>query len=1082
MLRHDDIDTDIGQMRIPSRSQIGPASDSTTLRPAGLDAQNLRMRAVSLIRLPAAWFVASVALAHAVWADSDLKTLLDTHCVDCHNADTTEGEFDLTSILRGEIDAESRGRVFVRMHARVAAGEMPPPDASEITADEQTALATTLSAELDRLAELLRDDPGVVAMTRLTPYEYRNVIRDLSEGVVDDAGRFLPNEGGAGEGFANVGAAQTMTLAQYEKYLDAARDALRHVRVYPVEANDSRVDWRSYPRTAVDAPVAARTELVDEIISWHVAQQQKWGAEHRTALADQLGFNHAAYLEAAHRFHHRTDDSEGVASHASIAIDPTDADSERVALAPAALRKWYEILTTADSSSPHVVWATQWRELVQNTSLNGATLRNRCLAIIAGTDKIEIETEDYAPPYEISFHEAKEEVLEAARTEGRWPFRIDIGDAEELFLVVTSAGDGNRGEYAAWRAGRFIFRDGHSEPWQDAVTVVGANSGNTYAFGFDGEKSNTLPPDAIGAKPPGALKFRVPDDAIVFEVDLTLDENRTQKASIQALVLKEKPPRTSYIRGRYVFGGKKRPISAGAKLKEEQERALRRRNVSEANFTKIGLNAERNVFADWTRTPIEAIGGPWPDHQEDKLEPQYPYHYTVGEVLKNATESDLAELTRLERRLASLANKRDEQDVVANARAVIEPFATRAWRRSVTNGELASLVKLFESSRASGLSFDSSVKSSFLGVLASPHFLFRTFEPARPASTAGETVPLSSQSIASRLSFLLWASLPDHELRQLAEQDRLRDPIILRQQARRMLRDERARSLATDFATQLWGYGDFENFTNPDEKRFPEFTPELRRDMLAEVEALHIDVFQNNRPLTDLLACDDLYATKSLAALYGLDIATRGRQQPIAIAAPPERGGLATTALFLTKTSLPLRTSPVQRGTWVIETLLGRHLPNPPADVPSLSEDATNDAGETIREQLARHRADASCAACHDKIDPIGLSLESFDPIGRLRQTDAEGQPITSEVTTHDGVLLNGPASLKSYLLAHEDEFVDHFNRKLLGYALGRAVHVGDRALLGQMAEALDEQDGQFTALVDVLVTSPQFLNTKVAP
>lgn len=255
-------------------------------------------------------------------------------------------------------------------------------------------------------------------------------------------------------------------------------------------------------------------------------------------------------------------------------------------------------------------WAATWRTLAQQGDLSAAEVRDRCIAIVSGNENVIVETEDYAPPYEISFHEAREEVLEAAEKHGHWPFRIEIGDARELFLIVTDAGDGNRGEYAIWRRGRFVFRDGSSTPWQNAVMILGAMSGKEYPFGFDSEKSKVLGEDAVGVKPPGALKFTVPENAIVFEVDLTLDENRTKLASIQALVLKQKPKSSSYIPRRFVFGGKKRPITAGAKLKQEQERALRKRNVSEANKTKIGLNAERNVFASWSRSSLQSIGGP----------------------------------------------------------------------------------------------------------------------------------------------------------------------------------------------------------------------------------------------------------------------------------------------------------------------------------------------------------------------------------------------------------------------------------------------------------------------------------------
>ncbi len=201
-----------------------------------------------------------------------------------------------------------------------------------------------------------------------------------------------------------------------------------------------------------------------------------------------------------------------------------------------------------------------------------------------------------------------------------------------------------------------MFQDGSSKPWQDAVNVVGANSGRTFEWGVDGEGSKVLGADAIGVKPPGSLKFSVPKNATVFEVDLTLDRNRTRIASIQSLILREKPKSQSFIPGRFVFGGRKRQVDTKQEANKQRDRLLRLRNVAEANKTKIGLNAERNIFADWTYTDIAAIGGPWDDQEPDRIQSDAPYHYTVAEVRQNATSEDTALLRDLEERLVSLAS------------------------------------------------------------------------------------------------------------------------------------------------------------------------------------------------------------------------------------------------------------------------------------------------------------------------------------------------------------------------------------------------------------------------------------------
>ncbi|MEM9702598.1 MAG: DUF1587 domain-containing protein, partial [Planctomycetota bacterium] len=565
--------------------------------------------------LLAALLLAPSAVAAGGPAD-ELHALLTAHCADCHNADLTEGEFDLTNLLDGAGDDApsdaARGRAVVRMWERVQAGEMPPPEFELIDDAERTRVIAALEAERGRLTERLRDDPGAPAMTRLTRYEYRNVFRDLSGGAVTRAGRFLPNEGGAGEGFANVGAAQTMTPPLFESYVDAAKDALRHLRLYPADAGwsdgagmdgaaangDPAVVWSPVPRAPVATPREAIKEATDDVIAWYVAQQQAWGEEHREELAARLGFVHAAYLEAAYRFHRRTDRDAEIAAFASAPLDPNRPVGDRVPLSPAALRTWIDILTTAEQSSPHRGWAEAWRTLAEENEPTPAELRRRCAAIVSGKEAASTETGDYAPPYEISFREAKEETLRIAREENRWPFRIEIGDADELFLLITDGGDGNRGEDMMWRGGRFLFRDGSAEPWQEVTAVRGASSGREFPWGVDANGAKTLPADAVGARPPAALKVAVPAGASLFEVELALAPG-TDRASVQGLVLREKPKNSRYVRDRAVFGGRPKASASGT-LSPEQKRALKKRNVAEANRTKIGLNAERNVFADWT--------------------------------------------------------------------------------------------------------------------------------------------------------------------------------------------------------------------------------------------------------------------------------------------------------------------------------------------------------------------------------------------------------------------------------------------------------------------------------------------------
>ncbi|MEM7010024.1 MAG: DUF1588 domain-containing protein, partial [Verrucomicrobiota bacterium] len=225
--------------------------------------------------------------------------------------------------------------------------------------------------------------------------------------------------------------------------------------------------------------------------------------------------------------------------------------------------------------------------------------------------------------------------------------------------------------------------------------------------------------------------------------------------------------------------------------------------------------------------------------------------------------------------------------------------------------------------------------------------------------------------------------------------------------------------------------------------------------------------------LTDFISANYSFVNRDLARHYGIDDVDGEPFQRVAM--PPERGGLTGMGVFLTKTSEPLRTSPVVRGVWIYESILGRELPSPPANIPSISQDETDEAGRSIRAQLEAHRADVGCASCHDKIDPLGIALEQFDPIGRWRTELLDGSAPDSTAATKDSVVIEGSAQLSVYLKSQQERFMRHFTKKLLGYALGRSVEPGDKALLDRLASELPANEYRFPWLVEEIVTSPQF-------
>ncbi|HET6575285.1 MAG TPA: DUF1592 domain-containing protein [Fimbriiglobus sp.] len=398
-------------------------------------------------------------------------------------------------------------------------------------------------------------------------------------------------------------------------------------------------------------------------------------------------------------------------------------------------------------------------------------------------------------------------------------------------------------------------------------------------------------------------------------------------------------------------------------------------------------------------------------------------------------------------------------------------FAGRAYRRPLRAEEKAELLALYRTLRRTGAEHGEAFRGVLARVLVSPAFLFR-IEQSPPGKRPG---PIDDWELATRLSYFLWSSMPDEELRQLAAAGRLRDPEVLAAQARRMVKDRRARALAVEFGTQWVHVRGFAEFDEKNEKLFPTFTPELRAAIAEESVLFFLDLFQGDRPVTAILDADHTFLNETLAAHYGIPGVTGPRWRKVDGVRRYGRGGVLGLASVLAKQAGASRTSPTLRGNWVAETLLGEKLPKPPPGVPQLPEAEGTDR-LTMRQLVERHASAPSCAACHVRIDPFGFALERYDAIGRLREKDRGGHAIDAKSKLRDGTEFDGIDGLRTYLLtAKKDVIVRLFCRRLLGYALGRAVALSDTVLLDEMMAELDRNGGKVSAAVQAIVRSPQF-------
>jgi hypothetical protein len=408
--------------------------------------------------------------------------------------------------------------------------------------------------------------------------------------------------------------------------------------------------------------------------------------------------------------------------------------------------------------------------------------------------------------------------------------------------------------------------------------------------------------------------------------------------------------------------------------------------------------------------------------------------------------------------------------VPAQLRALVD-FANRAYRRPLTNDEKQGLLDLHAALRKKGVSHDEAFRSVLARLLASPHFLLRIEAPG-PGARA---VPISDLELATRLSYFLWASMPDAELRRLAEKQALRDTGTLRSQTIRLLKSPRVRGLATEFGMQWLQVRDIREHKDKSEKLFPTFDDKLREAFFEEAALLFQDLFQNDRSVLELIDGERVWVNETLARHYGLTDVKGPQWRSHAGARKLGRGGVLTLSSVLTKQAGASRTSPVLRGNWVVETLLGEKLPPPPPDVPPLTA-AEDTSTLSVRQLVERHAKEPACARCHVRIDPFGFALEAYDPIGRRRQKDLGGRPVDTQAKLRDGTTFDGLEGLRAYLLGERREDVLRtFNRKLLGYALGRSVTPGDRPLLDRMLQSLRANDYRVSAAVLPIVESVQF-------
>ena len=483
----------------------------------------------------------------------------------------------------------------------------------------------------------------------------------------------------------------------------------------------------------------------------------------------------------------------------------------------------------------------------------------------------------------------------------------------------------------------------------------------------------------------------------------------------------------------------------------------------EAGTRAVGITFVAHPFAvaETLRQPYEAH---FNYHRHPRRSPAL-YQLTITGPFADAGPGDTPSRRKL------LATRPDSPSGEGQAaRANLARLLRHAWRRPVTAEDVDRLLPFFAEGREAGGTFDAGMESALAALLVSPEFLFRVerdpdgIAPATP-------YPVDDFALATRLSFFLWSSLPDEELLTEAEKGTLSDPDILESHARRLLADPRSRSLVTSFADQWLHLRNLETIT-PDGRLFPGFDDNLREAFRRETEEHVRRIIREDRRVLDLIDSGDTFLNQRLARHYGIPHIHGSHFRPVSLGEEITRGGILRQGSLLTVTSYATRTSPVIRGNWILENLLGSPPP-PPPDVPAL-EDNSVSAGLPIRERLAEHRKQAACASCHNLIDPVGFALEHFDATGQWRTRD-NGHPVDARGGLSDGSTFVGVVGLEEAILERPDRFVRTLSEKLLTYALGRGIEPSDGPAVREIVRASEEDDYRFSSLVTAIVRSEPF-------
>lgn len=982
-----------------------------------------------------------------------MEPFLAAKCYSCHGGEKTKGDVDLKQFA-ADPKLAAEFEIWTKVKDTIESGDMPPKKAKQLTPVESAAITGWVTHGLDALAEAKSGDPGPVTMRRLTNAEYDYTIRDLT-GRDYGLAREFQTDGGGGEGFTNTGDVLFTSPAAIDKYFAAARKLADHATILPgtgIVFNAQRIGLRG--------PEQVKAQAQQALYVWY---QQKSGP-HLPKDFDDM--READYMAACWKHKHFQIPLEQLAKDQKLSIH--------------FLSNWWNLLTNVEPKSRYLdLTRVAWRELPGPDAAQPGKVPEPVM------DRIKEIQADL-----LSWNNPKKPGSGVQRrqqdSDGIRPYAMEreVKGKKEAYLNIGDAGDGNKGDIALITKIEITTNKGKLDyfRWLDKTLEEKRKqaAANPPAADLEGiqkrianlekaraafgrhpqaDKGQKVEPQVLALAAPTVFTLPLPENSYWIKADTRLDLNAPDAdfATLQWTVTTDKPRDVTKIMPGVL--------------------TVWKRSTDAARQTMNDFGVMKQAFPDMYERRLEEVA-----RNQYRFKPGITVYYfsdeQLGQLLGDKERQQLADM-RTDWYYVSRGgtNPKEAAEWDRLVCQELRQFAQRAWRRPLVEEESKQLDALYFDGRKKELDRESAAREVIVRVLVSPNFLFKA-ETLPLATTQGEDAPLNAHELASRLSYFVWASLPDWELRKAADNGSLLKPEVLAAQTQRMLKDPKATALAKEFAGQWLKFSGFDAQSTVDEKKFPQFTPELRNDMQREVTEFFTRLVREDRSVADIITGDYTFLNERLAAFYGIP-GVQGKEFREVKAAQQHRGGLLGMGAILTKTSRPHRTSPVLRGDYLYQVVLGFSSPPPPPNVPELKETSKP---ASLREALMQHRADQACAVCHDRIDPLGFALEGFDPIGRFREKDEAGGKIDDTGELKDGTKFQGLAGLRDYLKKNEPQFTAQFCRKLLGYALGRQTLPSDRRLLAQMQDSLKKHSGRFSAAVLEVVKSRQFLNRRNEP